>query len=304
MQLRIRGLLGIPAAWQWVVVLQLICAVTTIEAATVVITNSVRGEGVILGTGVFTTGEKATLRAVPRVDWKFDHWESVPQANSQTNPITIEIAHQNQPKAVFSPARRLSKGSIWGGLTPVPESVLEQCRDMSVGHEHMLIVESDGRVSAWGGNGAGQSAVPGGLVDTVQVSAGYQHSLALSSEGTVRAWGWNSRGQIDVPVFATNLIAVSAGGQHSLGLRPDGTVIGWGNQTDGESKPPSDLGRAIQIAAGNGFSVVLREDGTVRSWGYNANGESTVPQGLKDVVQISACWSHTLALKRDGSVAA
>ena len=297
-------LLGRCCYWRWIAAVHAIVAVTTVKAATVAITNAVVGEGILIGTGVFEIGDRVTLRAVPQVDWKFDHWESVPESISRLNPMTFELSDSIQPRAVFSRAVPLSKGELWGGLAPIPDSELKECRHMSVGHEHVLLLRGDGRVTAWGADTAGQSTVPEDLTGTVQVDAGYQHSLARISDGTVRAWGWNSMGQIRVPASATNLIEVAAGGQHSLGLRRDGSVVGWGSQADGESKPPAGLGRVVQIAAGNGFSVVLCEDGTVRSWGYNANGESTVPADLKDVVQISARWAHTLALKRVGSVVA
>jgi hypothetical protein len=51
-----------------------------------------------------------------------------------------------------------------------------------------------GTVVAWGGNAFGESNVPAGLTNVVQVGGGENFSLALKSDGTVVAWGVNGSG--------------------------------------------------------------------------------------------------------------
>lgn len=70
-------------------------------AIPVTITNAVVGGGLMLGVGTFESGSQATIRAVPQVDWQFDHWEGVPQALSNQNPIALTIASGLQPVAVM-----------------------------------------------------------------------------------------------------------------------------------------------------------------------------------------------------------
>ena len=275
-----------------------------VNAGTVLVTNSVAGEGVVVGTGAVEVGAMAEFRAVPQVDWRFDHWEGLMPGMALINPAVVEVSAGLQPTAVFVPDRSAAQAMVWGAAKEMPEHLLQSCLDLSFGRGHALVLRPDGTVTGWGDNEQGQAVVPEGLGGLVSVAAGYQHSLALRADGSVRAWGWNSRGQIEVPASATNLIAAASGGQHSLGLRRDGTILGWGSVSDGESIPPQGLGRVVQIAAGNGFSVALLEDGTVRCWGFRATAENRVPPGLKDVVQVSATWSHSLALRRDGSVVA
>ena len=91
-------------------------------------------------------------------------------------------------------------------------------------------VPSDtGYVTAWGNNASGESTVPSGLTDIVQVAAGRYYSLALKSDGTVVALGRNWLGQTDVPADLTDVIAIAAGGYgQSLAVKSDGTVVGWG----------------------------------------------------------------------------
>jgi alpha-tubulin suppressor-like RCC1 family protein len=62
-----------------------------------------------------------------------------------------------------------------------------------------LALKDDGTVVAWGDDGNGQSSVPAGLTDVVQVAGGRRHSLALKDDGTVVAWGDDGDGQSSVP---------------------------------------------------------------------------------------------------------
>ena len=68
---------------------------------------------------------------------------------------------------------------------------------------HILAINYDGTVVAWGDNQFGQCNVPDGLNDVVSIVCGDFHSLALKSDGTVVAWGWNRYDECDVP---SNLI--------------------------------------------------------------------------------------------------
>ena len=69
---------------------------------------------------------------------------------------------------------------------------------------------------AWGYNNYGQSDMPNGLTDVIDMAAGLYHNLALKSDGTVVAWGDNFLGQTDVPSGLTGVVDVDARGYHNL----------------------------------------------------------------------------------------
>ena len=202
---------------------------------------------------------------------------------------------------------------------------------------HVLVVKSDGTVSATGDNSAGQCNVPAGLTGVVAVAAGAgssmalksdgtlvewgeawmgtapadlsnvvararggSHALALKSDGTVVAWGDNSFGQCTIPAGLTNVIAIAGSDHASVALKSDGTVVAWGRTDAGECNVPADLSGVIAVAAGGGGAVALKSDGTVVGWGYWAS----VPEGLSNAVAVAAGKNHRVALKADGTVVA
>lgn len=83
---------------------------------------------------------------------------------------------------------------------------------------------TSGTLSAWGYNAQGQTSVPAGLTDLVQIAGGIYHSLALKSDGTVVAWGWNDSGQATVPVDLTDVAQIAGGYNHSLALYAPETI--------------------------------------------------------------------------------
>ncbi|MCZ8518601.1 MULTISPECIES: RCC1 domain-containing protein [Paenibacillus] len=168
---------------------------------------------------------------------------------------------------------------------------------------HVLLLQKDGTVLAWGNNDAGQLGlgdtanrltpilIPN-LTDVIQVAVGTGFSMALLKDGTVKAWGTNTYGQLglsdtvnrSVPTIITglnNIIQVAAGGSHSLALLKDGTVKSWGRNNYGQlgmknsntdlSKPSTieELTGVKFIAAGSNHSLALKTDSTVSAWGYN-----------------------------------
>ncbi|MBP7868206.1 MAG: putative Ig domain-containing protein, partial [Acidobacteria bacterium] len=161
-----------------------------------------------------------------------------------------------------------------------------------------------GGISAWGGNGSGQSNVPADLKSVVAVAGGGFHSLALRADGTVAAWGENNHGQVNVPAGLTGVAAIAAGGYFSMALKGDGTVVAWGENDHGETTVPAGLTGVKAIAAGLYFAAALKDDGTVVAWGNNSFGQLNIPAGLTGVTTLACGGFHTLAVKADGTVAA
>ncbi|MFN8512672.1 MAG: hypothetical protein U0841_08805 [Chloroflexia bacterium] len=206
-----------------------------------------------------------------------------------------------------------------------------------------------------------------GLPDATAFAAGIDHSLVLDTTGRVWAWGDDTYGQLGIgpdsagdchglpcaitPVrlpAPTNVVALAAGNQHSLALAADGTVWAWGDDTfgelgDGPGAPDGcAIGRlegpcalspvrvagltdVVAIAAGNVHSLALKSDGTVWAWGDDDDGQlgdgpggsdtcatgdmpfscATSPivvPGLSSIVAIAGGGTHSLAVDRAGRV--
>ena len=215
-------------------------------------------------------------------------------------------------------AGQLGIGTTTGSPLPVPAIPIERfpllttpataimpapgIKSVAAGTQHMLHVNADGTVWAWGANskgelGSGQTGVSFirtpvqaiGLTGIVAVEGGgsgnYAHSVALKSDGTVWTWGYNLYGQLGdgtmentaVPVKVkelTGIVAVAAGGNNTAALKADGSVFLWG-QMNGSLVPlkVDSLTDIVAIEGGNTHIVALKSDGTVWVWGSNATGQ-------------------------------
>jgi len=171
-------------------------------------------------------------------------------------------------------------------------------------------------VIGWGDNTYGETTIPTGLTNIIQISAGVSHALALSSSGTVIAWGDNTYRQCSVPSGLTNVVQVQAGNNYSLALKNDGTIMGWG--TGALSQVPTGLTNIVQISAGANYCLALKVDGRIVPWqlpfdpyGYNIYGITNIPADATNIVQVSASlsgpkrdrWAEgaPLALKGNGT---
>ncbi len=162
-------------------------------------------------------------------------------------------------------------------------------------------------IAAWGLNASGQSIVPTGLTDVVQISGGRDHSVGLRMDGTVVAWGSDNVGPTSVAAGLNDVIAVSAGYGFTLALRANGSVTGWlagGAPLTNTVVNPPELTNAIAIAAGAIHGLAIRADRTVVAWGANGRGQTNVPADLANVVAIAAGFEHSVALTAEGSVVA
>ena len=157
-------------------------------------------------------------------------------------------------------------------------------------------------VIGWGNNNGGQTIIPAGLNNVVQVAGGGAHSLALKADGTVVAWGRDWNGQINIPTGLKNVVQVAGGASYSLVLKADGTVVAWGFNGYGQTSIPADLNNVVQISAGSTHALALKTNGRLVAWGNNNWGQTTIQDGLDNVVKVVAGENHSLALKGDGSV--
>jgi hypothetical protein len=161
--------------------------------------------------------------------------------------------------------------------------------------------QRSGTVAAWGGNTSGQTSVPVGLTNVVDVAAGGSFSLALKADGTVSAWG-SGAGATALPSLS-NVVAIAAGDNHALALKQDGSIVSWGTNNNSVVSNSPITGNYYSIGAGVNVSFAIGTytgltpsniygtDGTLTTWGqYTSFGEDlfvedTPVQGL---IQASA----------------
>ncbi len=132
-----------------------------------------------------------------------------------------------------------------------------------------------------------------------QIAAGEHHTCAVLSDGTVTCWGYNWAGQLgngtntssNVPVAVTGgalankkATQIAAGASHTCALISDGTVTCWGesegNGTNTSSNVPVAVTggalankKATQIAAGASHTCAAISDGSVTCWGNGRSGQ-------------------------------
>lgn len=139
-----------------------------------------------------------------------------------------------------------------GVATPIKIAGLKNIQSISVGHNFVVALDSNGQVWGWGLNGSGQLGpdlvelrslgphrLPG-LRDVVAISAGYDFILALTKSGKVMAQGCNVHGtlgddgnelegRLRTIADLTSVSQISAGHANAFARTKDGTLLGWGN---------------------------------------------------------------------------
>lgn len=88
---------------------------------------------------------------------------------------------------------------------------------IEAGAQNTLALKSDGTVVAWGVDLLGETTVPAGLNNVIDIASGFEHAVALKSDGTVVAWGGNRFGELTVPA-GLNVIELDAGYYHPLAI--------------------------------------------------------------------------------------
>ena len=152
---------------------------------------------------------------------------------------------------------------------------------VSAGFDHMVGVDSDGALWAWGLDVFGQlgdAAAPSWPVPaTLQnapgqigtgyafVSAGGRHTAALTTDGTLWAWGDNTYGQVgdgttlerNAPVqIGSGYVSVAAGGFHTVAVKTDGTLWAWGDNVFGQLGDGTTAQRNAPVEIGSGYASV------------------------------------------------
>jgi len=112
----------------------------------------------------------------------------------------------------------------------------------AIGRSHFVLLEDNGKVTAFGDNLYGQLWV--GQWDragVIKVAAGDCHTVGLKRDGTVLAVGDNRCGQCDVGDW-TDAVDIYAEGNRTVGIKKDGTLLVTGSNPmpDQKKDPPQN----------------------------------------------------------------
>ena len=182
-----------------------------------------------------------------------------------------------------------ARGTTANGLVPTRVTSLGTDNvAVETGHNHTVVLKSDGTVWAAGLNSDGQlgdrtttlrrSPVQvTGLTDAVAIAAGRDMTYAILESGQLWGWGRNDEGQLGdgtltrrlAPVRVgslTNVRAVTGGRDHGVAVLGDGSAWAWGLNDYGQvgdgthtnrTTPGADL-RQRYRRRGSGCAPLLR----------------------------------------------
>lgn len=177
-------------------------------------------------------------------------------------------------------------------------------KEIAAGDNHVLALDLDGNVWAWGRNNNSQVGVSAVEVlqpvklelgaKAVKISAGYNQSFAITEDNKLIAWGLNSDGQLGLgtneiklaPTMVQNVkdvLDVAVGKTHVAIIRTNGEVYTSGNNSYGSltgtiSKrnrfaKVENLNDVCYISSGEYHNIVITLSGKVYTWGGNTNGQ-------------------------------
>lgn len=249
--------------------------------------------------------------------WGFMDSDDIVRARNLTDIIKIESGG-------FGILALSSTGNIthWGWAYNNQRNIplgLKHPTDIALGNEHVLALQSDSTVVAWGTD-AEATTVPQGLNKVVDIAAGHKTSLALKEDGTIVSWG-----QSQAPTNLTNVKAIENGmallengtlrvwgysgastidgmtGIELIGdriaLKNDGTIITWDDNGSVNTLDflYGDENNINCFSVENGY-ISIKEDLTVNSWGDG------IPENLPVLTQVASNSNHSLGITESGDL--
>jgi len=233
-------------------------------------------------------------------------------------------------------------GELWGmgqidaALRWVPERIATSIAGAACGANHMLLIDSAGRLLSAGSNAQGQLGESSMTVshyakiadDVLNVAGASDHTMFVKQNGTLWGMGEPYAGQrgayeLSFDVKAVESVSgvkeVAVGRGYTLFLRTDGTLWGMGDNAYGQiGGGETMISTPLQIAAGvdsvtsaSNATLFVTTTGAMWGMGYNLYGQLgdgshahrhspvKILEGVRSAVVGS---THSLMLKTDDSL--
>ena len=137
------------------------------------------------------------------------------------------------------------------------------------------------------------------------IAVGYNHNLALDSEGHVYSWGYNGYGQLgddststkEIPTRIESLEEIEKVYCYkdvSMAINKQGEIYIWGYKYNKTPTKINFYGKAITLNE----KLILAEDGSV----WNLSDNPSKIDGLKNIVEVTSGENHYAALDSKGSM--
>ena len=247
-------------------------------------------------------------------------WGNNTSAINTTEPIQIEKGKYKETKEIETPEGTTQT------TTTEKEIDLNNIKDIAVGYNHNLALDSEGHVYSWGYNGYGQlgddststKEIPTRIESLEEIEKVYCYkdvSMAINKQGEIYIWGYKYNKTPTKINFYGKAISLN----EKLILAEDGSV--W-NLSDNQSKIDG-LKNIVEVTSGENHYAALDSKGKVWVWGYNRYGqlsqgnttnvgtpttvktqdtEGTSYQDLENIVEIQAGENTLQMLSSTGEI--
>ena len=247
-------------------------------------------------------------------------WGNNTSAINTTEPIQIEKGKYKETKEIETPEGTTQT------TTTEKEIDLNNIKDIAVGYNHNLALDSEGHVYSWGYNGYGQlgddststKEIPTRIESLEEIEKVYCYkdvSMAINKQGEIYIWGYKYNKTPTKINFYVKAISLN----EKLILAEDGSV--W-NLSDNPSKIDG-LKNIVEVTSGENHYAALDSKGKVWVWGYNRYGqlsqgnttnvgtpttvktqdtEGTSYQDLENIVEIQAGENTLQMLSSTGEI--
>lgn len=140
--------------------------------------------------------------------------------------------------------------------------------------------------------------------DIVKVAAGFDHMLALDSEGKIYGWGNERQRQINIPprLERLNVIDIQAGYMFNIAVTDEGETVFFGNMNTADFNEFHDYQWNIEkVAVATDVICAITKDGEIVYLGTQNNAYKNVPEG-NNFIDIAAGARSFIALDDQGEL--